>query len=77
MGAVLIAYVVTRAGPRPLSLLAWGHAAVTVTVVVLTANHWGADALAGIGLLYVATLVAGAGARAPGSALTAARVASP
>ena len=67
MGAVLIAYVVTRAGPRPLSLFAWGHAAVTVTVVVLTAkNRWGAEALAGIGLLYVATLVAGAGARAPG-----------
>jgi hypothetical protein len=58
--AVLIAYVVTRTGPRPLSLLAWGHAVVTVAVVVLTANHWWVDGVAGTGLLYVARCVAGA-----------------
>jgi hypothetical protein len=58
--AVLIAYVVTRTGPRTLSILAWGHAVVTLAVVVLTAHHWWVDGVAGIGLLYVATCVAGA-----------------
>jgi hypothetical protein len=64
--AFLIAYVVTRTGPRLLGLLAWCHVGVTIAVVVLTANHWWMDAVAGTALLWVATLVAGTRPTLPG-----------
>ncbi len=57
--AFLIAYAVGRTGPRPLALVAGGHALLTVAVVVLTANHWWLDGLAGVALLLVAVLVVG------------------
>ena len=54
--AVLIAVVLVRAAPLPIALLGVLHAAVTVFVVVITANHWLLDgvvatALLGVGLL--------------------------
>jgi len=57
--AFLIAYAVGRTGPRLLALVAGGHAVLTVAVVVLTANHWWLDGLAGVALLLVAVLVVG------------------
>ncbi|MCR6031124.1 inositol phosphorylceramide synthase [Nocardioides sp. zg-579] len=55
--AVLIAYVVVRTGPRPLGVLAVGHAVLTTAIVVVTANHWWLDALAGVLLLVAAAAV--------------------
>lgn len=52
--AVLIAYVVIRTGPRWLAVLAATHAALTLAIVVVTANHWWIDAAAAIGLLAAA-----------------------
>lgn len=54
--AVLIAVVLVRTAPRPLAALGVLHAAITVFVVVITANHWLLDgmvatALLGVGLL--------------------------
>ncbi|NYD56624.1 hypothetical protein BKA08_000862 [Nocardioides marinisabuli] len=53
--ALLIALVLVRTGPRPLAAVAVLHAAVTVLVVVVTANHWWLDGL-------VAALLLGAAA---------------
>ena len=55
--AVLIAYVVTRTGPRLLARLAWTHAALTTFIVVVTANHWWLDAFVGVALLVLADRV--------------------
>lgn len=52
--AVLIAYVVTRTGRRPLASLAWAHAGLTTFIVVVTANHWWLDAVVGVMLLVLA-----------------------
>ena len=52
--AVLIAYVVVRTGPRWLGVVAVTHAALTLAIVVITANHWWVDAAAGIALLVAA-----------------------
>src|SRR5690606_7788368 len=38
--AVLIAVVVARCAPRWAAVIATAHAAVTVVVVTVTANHW-------------------------------------
>jgi PAP2 superfamily protein len=55
--AVLIAVVVLRTGPRPVALVACLHALTTVTVVIVTANHWLLDGLVALALLGVALLV--------------------
>lgn len=55
--AVLIAYVVVRTGPRSLGALAVGHAVLTTAIVVVTANHWWLDAVAGVLLLVAADAV--------------------
>ncbi|GAB3259134.1 phosphatase PAP2 family protein [Kineosporia babensis] len=55
--AVLIAYVVVRTGPRWIAIPAVLHALFTVAVVVLTANHWWLDGVAGTGLLLMAVAV--------------------
>lgn len=52
--AVLIAYVVVRTGPRWLAAIATTHAALTLAIVVITANHWWIDAFVAIGLLAAA-----------------------
>jgi hypothetical protein len=44
--ALLIAYVVARTAARPLAVLATVHVAVTLFVVVVTANHYWLDAVA-------------------------------
>ncbi len=54
--AVLIAVVVCRTGPRPLALLSCLHAATTVAVVTVTANHWLLDGLVAVALLGIALL---------------------
>lgn len=51
--ALLIALVVHRTGPRVVGLLAIAHAATTVTVVLITANHWLVDGLVSAALLVV------------------------
>jgi hypothetical protein len=53
--AALIAYVVHRTGPRWLAWLATVHVAVTVVVVIVTANHYWMDGLVALVLLAVAT----------------------
>lgn len=55
--AALIAYVVHRTGPRWLAWLATAHFAVTVLVVVVTANHYWLDGVVALALLSVAILV--------------------
>ncbi len=55
--AVLIAVVVCRTGPRLLALLACLHAATTIAVVTVTANHWLLDGIVAVALLGVALLV--------------------
>ncbi|WP_114423658.1 phosphatase PAP2 family protein [Nocardioides houyundeii] len=55
--AVLIAYVVARTGPRWLAVCAALHAALTTFIVVVTANHWWLDAVAGVLLLVAADAV--------------------
>jgi len=55
--ALLIAVVVTRTASRPWYVLAWIHAAVTIAVVTVTANHWWLDGIVAAGLLAVALLV--------------------
>ena len=52
--ALLIAFVVMRTGPRFLGLLAVAHAATTVFVVVITANHWWLDGIVAALLLVLA-----------------------
>ena len=55
--ALLIALVVYRTGPRLLGLLAIAHAALTVFVVVITANHWFLDGLVAASLLGIGLLL--------------------
>lgn len=55
--AVLIAVVLMRTAPRPVAGLALLHAAVTVVVVVITANHWLLDGIVAVALLGIALLV--------------------
>jgi hypothetical protein len=52
--AVLIAYIVVHTGPRWLRVPAIVHALVTVTVVIVTANHWWLDGVAAVLLLGLA-----------------------
>jgi hypothetical protein len=52
--ALLIAVVLVRTAPRPLAVLACLHAAITIFVVVITANHWWLDGIVAAGLLVVA-----------------------
>jgi hypothetical protein len=52
--ALLIAVVLVRTAPRPLAVLAVLHAAMTVFVVVITANHWWIDGIVAGALLLVA-----------------------
>lgn len=54
--AVLVFYVVASTGPRLVGVLAGIYAATTLTVVVITANHWWLDTFVGIALLVVADL---------------------
>jgi hypothetical protein len=63
--AVLIAYVVARTGPRWLAWIAGTHAAVTVLVVVITANHWWLDGVVGVLLLVLADAVLRQAGRSP------------
>lgn len=55
--AVLIAVVLVRTAPRPLAALGIVHAALTVFVVVITANHWLLDGLVAVGLLGVGLIL--------------------
>jgi hypothetical protein len=55
--AALIAYVVHRTGPRWLAWLATAHVALTVAVVVVTANHYWMDGGVAVILLAVASVV--------------------
>lgn len=71
--AALIAYVVHRSGPRWLAWLATTHFAVTVLVVVVTANHYWLDGVVALTLLSVAILVI----RPPGPARNAATAGVP
>jgi PAP2 superfamily len=61
--AALIAYVIHRTGPRWLAWVATAHLAITVLVVVVTANHYWLDGMVALLLLGVAILVV----RGPGS----------
>ena len=49
--AALIAYVIHRTGPRWLAWIATAHLAVTVVVVVVTANHYWLDGVVALLLL--------------------------
>lgn len=51
--AVLIAVVLVRTAPRPIAALGVLHAAITVVVVVITANHWLLDGIVATALLGV------------------------
>ncbi len=55
--AALIAYVIHRTGPRWLAWVATAHMALTVLVVVVTANHYWLDGAVALLLLGVAVLV--------------------
>jgi len=55
--AALIAYVIHRTGPRWLAWVATVHLAVTVLVVVVTANHYWLDGVVALLLLAGAILV--------------------
>jgi hypothetical protein len=55
--AALIAYVIHRTGPRWLAWVATAHLAITVLVVVVTANHYWLDGVVALMLLGVATIV--------------------
>ncbi len=55
--AALIAYVIHRTGPRWLAWIATAHLAVTVLVVVVTANHYWLDGAVALLLLGGAALV--------------------
>lgn len=52
--ALLIAVVLVRTAPRPLAVLAVLHAAITIFVVLITANHWWVDGFVAAFLLVVA-----------------------
>jgi hypothetical protein len=53
--AAIIAYVIHRTGPKWLAWVATGHLAITVLVVVVTANHYWLDGI--VALLLVAAAV--------------------
>ena len=55
--AALIAYVIYRTGPRWLALVAATHLAITVLVVVVTANHYWLDGVVALILLTAAILI--------------------
>src|SRR4051794_9089144 len=55
--AALIAYVIHRTGPRWLAWVATAHLAVTVLVVVVTANHYWLDGFVALMLLGLAIIV--------------------
>lgn len=55
--AILIAFVLARTGPRSVAVLGTVHAAATVFVVVVTANHWWVDGVVAGLLLAIATVV--------------------
>ena len=55
--AALIAYVIHRTGPRWLAWVATAHLAVTVLVVVVTANHYWLDGVVALLLLAGVALV--------------------
>jgi hypothetical protein len=55
--AALIAFVIHRTGPRWLAWIATAHLAITVLVVVVTANHYWIDGVVALLLLTVAILV--------------------
>jgi hypothetical protein len=55
--AALIAYVIHRTGPRWLAWIATAHLAITVLVVVVTANHYWLDGIVALLLLGVAIVV--------------------
>jgi hypothetical protein len=55
--AALIAYVIHRTGPRWLAWIATAHLAITVLVVVVTANHYWLDGAVALVLLAGAILV--------------------
>lgn len=55
--ALIVAYVVCRTGPRPLAALAVLHVVLTVTVVVITANHYWLDGIVAAALVTAAALV--------------------
>jgi hypothetical protein len=63
--ALLIAVVLVRTAPRPLAVLACLHAAATVFVVVITANHWWMDGVVAAGLLMVALAIFPGPSRGP------------
>jgi len=51
--AVLIFYVVASTGPRLVGVLAGIYAATTLTVVVITANHWWLDGIVAVAILVM------------------------
>jgi hypothetical protein len=53
--AAIIAYVIYRTGPRWLAYVAMGHLALTVLVVVVTANHYWLDGMVALLLVGAAT----------------------
>jgi PAP2 superfamily len=55
--AALIAYVIHRTGPRWLAWVATAHLAVTVLVVVVTANHYWLDGFVALILLAGAIMI--------------------
>lgn len=55
--ALLIAFVLLRAGPRPLALVAVLYAATTVLVVVIRPTHWWLDGIIAGSLLALALVV--------------------
>ena len=55
--AALIAYVIFRTGPRWLAWVAAAHLAITVLVVVVTANHYWLDGFVALMLLGLAIIV--------------------
>ena len=55
--AVLIAFVISRTGPRWLTIVATLHAMLTTIVVIVTANHWFIDGIVAVVLLAVAVAV--------------------
>ncbi len=55
--AVLFAVVVARTAAPPLRVLAGAHAAITMLVVIVTANHWWSDGVVAVALLGIALCI--------------------
>lgn len=62
--AVLIAWACARIGHGPWRWLGTAHAALTVLVVVITANHFWADGLVAVAVIVVCAAVEAAASRA-------------